>query len=207
MAIDRKRAIDNLSRITVRGNEEGLIPAFGVLVNQFPASLWNLFSAKILKTAGDGLYDDAAGLLENAAAECGYHTGWGIINSEEFKAVIMPMVEKAPEDILHGAYAVFTAWGWANAEIVELVPGEKMVVRAYDYYEADVKKTAAPRLPSPIWSGEFLELFMDIAYGDKAYPDGFGKFQCVQTKAIDARRPVRGIRGYKGIAECLGRHI
>lgn len=189
MAIDRKKAIENLSKITVRGNQEGLIPAFGVLVNQFPANLWNLFSAKILEAAGDDLYDDAAGLLENAAAECGYHTGWGIINSEEFKAVIMPMVEKAPEDILHGAYAVFTAWGWANAEIVELVPDEKMVVRAYDYYEADVKENGAPKAPFAYMVRGISRAFMDIAYGDQAYPNGFGKFQCIQTKAIELGDP------------------
>jgi hypothetical protein len=185
MAIDRSRAINDLSKIKVKGNEEGLIPGFGVLVNQFPAKLWNLFSAKILQAAGNDLYDDAAGLLENAAAECGYHTGWGIINSEEFKAVIGPMIEKMPEDVLHGAYAVFTAWGWANAEIMELIPNEKMVVRAYDYYESDVKKVFTPRLPFAYMVTGVSRAFMDIAYGDKPYPDGFGKFQCVQTKAIE----------------------
>ncbi len=185
MAIDRKKAIQDLSKITVKGNNEGLIPAFGVLVQQLPANFWNLFSIKILQAAGADLYDDAAGLLENAAAECGYHTGWGIINSEEFKSVVGPMIEKQPEDVLHGAYAVFTAWGWANAEIVELIPGEKMVIKAYDYYEADVKDSFKPEKPFAFMIKGVSRAFMDIGYGDKPYPDGFGKFTCEQTKGIE----------------------
>lgn len=185
MAIDRAKAISDLSQIKVQGNDQGLIPGFGVLVNQLPGQFWNLFSEKILKAAGDDLYDDAAGLLENAAAECGYHTGWGIINSDEFQAVIGPMIEKQPEDVLHGAYAVFTAWGWADAEIVELTPGEKMVIRVKDYYEADVKDDFKPKKPFAYMISGVSRAFMDIAYGDNAYPNGFGKYKCEQTKAIE----------------------
>lgn len=185
MAVDREKAIAELSKIKIKGNDEGLIPAFGVLVQQLPYNFWNLFSIKILNASGTDLYEEAAGLLENAASECGYNTGWGIINSEEFKAVIGPMIEKEPEDILHGAYAVFTAWGWAKAEIIELIPGEKMVVRAFDYYEADVKDTLKPTKPCAFMIQGVSRAFMDIAYGDKPFPDGHGKFKCEQTKGIE----------------------
>ncbi len=190
MAIDREKAIADLSKIQVKGDDEGLIPGFGVLINQLPTSFWNSFSMKILKAAGDDLYDDASGLLENSAGECGYHTGWGIINSEEFKAVVGPMIsEETPlQDTLDGAFAVFTAWGWAKSEIVELIPGEKMVVRAYDYYESDMyelvnSKTIQHNFGYMITG--VCRAFMDIAYGDKPYPDGNGTFKCVQVKAIE----------------------
>jgi hypothetical protein len=187
MAINRARAIEDLSKIEVQGNNEGLIPGFGVLVQQLPANLWNSFSAKIIKAAGPDLYDDAAGLLENAAAECGYHTGWGIINSNEFNSVIGPMISESTklEDILHGAYAVFTAWGWANAEIVELVAGERMVIRAYDYYEQEGAKGFKPEKPFAYMVRGVSRAFMDLAYGNSTYPNGFGKFKCEQTKAIE----------------------
>ncbi|MCB9654814.1 MAG: hypothetical protein H6729_11860 [Deltaproteobacteria bacterium] len=195
MTIDREKAIEQLSQIRVRGNAEGLIPAFGVLVNQFPTEFWNSFSLKILKEAGEALHDDAAGLLENAAGECGYHTGWGIINSDEFKSIVGPMVDpNTPfEDTLRGAYAVFTAWGWAKAEIVEIEPGEKMVVRAYDYYEADVSKSNAQspeaKKPFAFMIKGVSRAFMDIAYGDQPYPNGHGKFKCEQTKGIELGDP------------------
>ena len=94
MAIDRKKAIVDLSKVSVKSNDEGLIPHFGVMINQLPANFWNLFTVKILGAAGDELYEDAFGLLENAAAECGYHTGYGIVTSEEFKAICGPMISQ-----------------------------------------------------------------------------------------------------------------
>lgn len=185
MPINREKAITELSKIQVKGNEEGLIPAFGVLVNQLPINFWNTFSTKILDAAGEDLYEDASGLLTNAAHECGYHTGWGIINSDEFNAVVGPMITEPPADVLHGAYAVFTAWGWANAEITELVAGEKMVIKVNGYYEADVKDTYKPKASFAYMVCGVSAAFMDIAYGDKPYPDGMGKFMTKQTKAIE----------------------
>ena len=181
MSIDRGKVINDLSQLKVSGDANGLIPAFGVLVNQMPAGFWNGFSTAILKSAGEDLSEAAEGLLENSAAECGYHTGHGIITSDEFNSVVGPMIEKKPEDVLYGAYAVFSAWGWANAEIVELVPDEKMVIRAYDYYEQDCGKT---NRGFAFMVRGVSRAFMDLAYSD-AYPNGLGKFKCVQTKGIE----------------------
>lgn len=184
MAIDAKKAIADLSQIKIKGNEEGMIPFYGLLMNQLPVKFWNLYTARILQAAGDQLYDDAAGLLENAAGECGYHTGYGVLNSEEFKAIVGPMVEHIPEDLLHGLFAVVSAWGWAKAEIVQLIPDELMIVRTYDYYEADLKEIFSPTKPSAFMLKAISRSFMDLAYSDP-YPNGFGKFKSVQTKGIE----------------------
>lgn len=184
MAIQREEAIEHLSKIKVSGNEEGLIPAFGVLINQLPTNFWNSFAHKIIEKAGDDLSEQATWLLENAAHECGYHTGFGIINSDEFQSIVGPMIEKVPEDVLHGAYAVFTAWGWGKAEIVELVPGEKMVIRAEDYYEADLRHDHDIGQHVAFMMRGVAAGFMDIAYGGE-YPNGLGAFNCEQTKGIE----------------------
>lgn len=184
MAIDRKKIIEQLSQLQVRGDRDGLIPAYNVLITQLPTEFWNAFAVNIMTAVSEDLREAAWGLLYNAANECGYHTGYGIITSEEWQAVVEPMVAKIPEDILHGAYAVFTAWGWANAEIVELTPHERMVVRAYDYYEADINKDGNnPFVLAPMITG-VSAAFMDLAYG-KPYPDGFRTFICKQTKGIE----------------------
>ena len=187
--IDREKAIEQLSRINVQGNADGLIPSYNVLVNFLPVHFWNSFSEKILKKAlGDeALYNEVETGLERAAAECGYHTGYGIITSEEFKTVIGPMIEKEPEDILYGAYAVFTAWGWADAEIVEL-SSSRMVVKARDYYESDISDTFSVSKPFAYMIKGVSRAFMDLAYG-KPYPDGFGTFACVQTRARELGDP------------------
>lgn len=188
MVIDHKKAITDFSKITVSANEEGLIPHYGVLINQLPANFWNTFSVKILEAAGEDLFDDAFGLLENAGAECGYHTGHGIITSEEFEAVCKPMIDEnnAIEDTLKGAYTVFTAWGWGKIEIIELIPDEKMIIRAYDYYESDIYGQGLYNKKKPFAAmlGGVARAFMDLCYSDP-YPNGFGKFKCKQTKGIE----------------------
>jgi len=187
MAINRQKIIDNLSKIEATGDENGLIDAFNVLVNQFPAKFWNSFAERLTGKTAPQLMEPVEYLLYNAAHECGYHTGYGIITSNEWDSVVGPMVEKVPEDILHGAYAVFTAWGWADSEIVELVPGEKMVVRAYNYYESDVvKKGKSPKMSAYMISG-VCAAFMELAYAGDYDPSGkpIGTFKCEQVKGIE----------------------
>ena len=190
MAIQREKIIEQMAKVSAEANEDGLIPAFNVLVNQWPARFWNEFSRRMVEAVDDDIKDAVEELLINAAHECGYHTGYGIITSKEWEAVVAPMVENT-EDVLHGAYAVFTAWGWANSEIVELIPGKKMVVRAYDYYESDIREAypgkKAPRLSAYMING-VSGAFMDLAYGGKYDPagkTGIYTFRCQQTKGIE----------------------
>lgn len=185
MAIDRRKIIEEMSKVKVLGNEEGMIDAFNVYIQQLPADFWNGFARRIVNYVPADLVEAAESLLVNAARECGYHTGYGIITSKEWNQIVSPMIEKQPEDILHGAYAVFTAWGWAKSEIVELVPGEKMVVRAYDYYESDIMVYGRAARPCAYMIQGVSAAFMDIAYGVKPYPDGMGSFHCTQTKGIE----------------------
>jgi len=188
MNINRKQVISAMSQIEVQGNEDGLIPSFNVFVNMMPASFWTSFAERLTRRVPADMLDAAEFLLVNAAHECGYHTGYGIITSNEWKAVVEPMVKKSPEDILHGAFAVFTAWGWAKSEIVELDPGKKMVVRAYDYYEADVVKYGASAKKSAYMIRGVAAAFMDLAYGgtyDPTGKTGLRTFKCEQTKGIE----------------------
>ncbi len=188
MAIDREKIISELSKIELTGNSEGLIPALGVYVQQLPADFWNGFSTAMIKSVDPGLVEAVEEMLERAGHECGYYTGHGIITSDQWNQVVGPMIEKAPEDILYGAYAVFTAWGWADAEIVELIPNEKMVIHAKNYYEADGAQNADIKRPFAYMIQGVSAGFMDLAYGD-TFPNGLGTFSCVQTKGIEVGDP------------------
>ncbi|MBN1942466.1 MAG: hypothetical protein JW849_04140 [Phycisphaerae bacterium] len=187
MAIDRKRIISEMSKICAVGNEEGLIPAFNVFVTQLPASFWNGFAERLTRRVSSDMLPAAEYLLFNAARSCGYHTGFGIITSDEWKAVVGPMVEKVPDDVLHGAYAVFTAWGWAKSEVIEIVPNEKMVVRAYDYYESDVVEYGQSAKLSAYMIRGVSAAFMALAYGGDYQPKGGPEeaWECDQTKGIE----------------------
>jgi len=188
MSVDRNVVIDAMSQVKSESNDEGLIPAFNVLVTQAPTSRWNNFADLITNSVDPELKPAAEALLENAAHECGYHTGYGIITSEEFDAICNPMIQNPPEDVLHAAFAVFTAWGWAKSEVVELIPGEKMVVRAYDYYESDVVQRGTLNGPCAYMIQGVSAAFMDLAYGGEYDPSGqtgMRTFKCEQVKGIE----------------------
>ena len=187
MAIDRKAIIDQMSKIDILPDEDGIIEGFNVFVNQLPTTFWNSFSERLTAAATDDLLEAKEYLLYNAAHECGYHTGYGIITSDEWRSVVAPMIENAPEDILHGAYAVFSAWGWADSEIIELIPKEKMVVRAYNYYESDIVKHGASKKMSAYMIAGVCAAFMELAYAGDYDKGGkpIGTFQCKQIKGIE----------------------
>ena len=185
--IDRKKIIEQMSQINVLPDENGIIEGYNVLVNQLPTNFCNSFAERLTSRASADLLEAKEYLLYNAGHECGYHTGYGIITSDEWNAVVKPMIEKEPEDILYGAYAVFTAWGWADSEIVELIPGEKMVVRAYSYYEADISKYGASKKMSAYMIAGVSAAFMELAYAGEYDPKGkpIGTFECKQVKGIE----------------------
>ena len=186
MAINRNKVIQDMSKIEVVGDENGIIEGFNVFVQQLPSDFWNEFAEKLSCKAEPSMLEATELLLVNAAQECGYHTGYGIITSEEWKAAVQPMVENV-EDVLHGAFAVFTAWGWANSEIVELVPSKKMVVRAYDYYESDVVIKGNTSKMSAYMIRGVCAAFMALAYSGDYAADGskVHDFICEQTKGVE----------------------
>jgi hypothetical protein len=180
MTVQREVVVKQLVEMQVQGDEEGLIPGFNVLVNMLPVAFWNTFTKRMM----DAVPEDRRKSLEdnfvNCALECGYNTGYGIITSEEFKSVVTPMITEGAKDVLRGAYAVFTAWGWAKSGIVQIKEGERMVIRAQDYYEADI----APGYLCGYMIRGVSSAFFDLAYG-KPYPEGMKTFQCEQTRGIE----------------------
>ena len=190
MAIDRQKIIDDMAKVKVEANEDGIISGFNVLVTKLPGVFWNSFARNMVQAASEDILDAVEELLVNAAHECGYHTGHGIVSSTEWDAVVKPMLGST-EDLLHAAFALCTAWGWADAEVVELDPGKRMVVRAKDYYESDVAKDfaggKAPHYMAFMFRG-VCAAFMDLAYGgdyDPSGETGLYSFRCRQTKGIE----------------------
>lgn len=191
MAAEFDKLVSDFSKLKIEANSDGLIPVYNVLIVQLPINFYNLFSLKLLQSImtsscefNKDLYEYASALLENAAAECGYHTGCGVINSDEFEAVIGSSAEK-PEDILYGLYAVVNSWGWGDLKIEELIPNEKMVLRAYDYYESDIKYIFKCKKPLAFKLTGISRAFMDLIYGHKCPPQRLGVFKCEQTKGIE----------------------
>jgi hypothetical protein len=176
----RDQVVEQLVGIEARPNDDGLIPAFNVLVNQLPSTFWNTVAERMMALAPPEREDDMEAALVKCAYECGYHTGYGIITSPEFESVVMPMVTDGAKDVLRGAYAVFTAWGWAKSGIVQIKEGQRMTVRAVDYYEAD----SGGKGPRAYMIRGVSSAFFELAYADP-YPDGMDTFTCEQTRGIE----------------------
>ena len=180
MTVMRDQVVEQLVGIEARPNDDGLIPAFNVLVNQLPSTFWNTVAERMMALAPPEREDDMEAALVRCAYECGYHTGYGIITSPEFESVVMPMVTDGAKDVLRGAYAVFTAWGWAKSGIVQIKEGQRMTVRAVDYYEAD----SGGKGPRAYMIRGVSSAFFELAYADP-YPDGMDTFTCEQTRGIE----------------------
>lgn len=181
MTVMRDQVVKQLVQVEAKPNENGLIPAFNVLVNQLPWTFWNTVAERMMAITPPDRKAAMEAALVNCAYECGYHTGYGIITSPEFESVVTPMVTEGAKDVLRGAFAVFTAWGWAKSGIVQIKEGESMTIRAVDYYEADSggegKRAYMIRGVSAA--------FMELAYA-APYPNGMNTFQSEQTRGIEA---------------------
>ncbi|MEE9912944.1 MAG: hypothetical protein K4571_14615 [Deltaproteobacteria bacterium] len=184
MTVQRDTVVKQLVEMQVQSDDEGLIPGFNVLVNMLPTDFWNTFTKRMMEAVPENRRKELEARLVDCALECGYNTGYGIITSEEFKSVVVPMITEGAKDVLRGAYAVFTAWGWAKSGIVQIKEGERMVVRAQDYYEADI---AGGYMCGYMIRG-VSSAFFDLAYG-KPYPDGMKTFTCEQTRGTEVGDP------------------
>lgn len=121
------------------GNEEGLIPAFGLHLTRHLADYYNRvsfgFHAALLRAAPE-LGADAEQLLIEAGRVCAFNTFGGIMTSMEWDAVVLPMCESR-EDWVRGMVAIINILGWGRWEIDALTPGERLAVRIEDSYEAE----------------------------------------------------------------------
>lgn len=190
MAIDRQRIIDALSNMTWISSNNGLFEKCNVLITRLPSQFWNGFADRLVNKAPPDLVEATEYLLYNAAHECGYHTGYGIMTSQEWLEVVDPMIENT-EDKLHGAYAVLAAWGWVDAEIIKLIPNQELIIRAYDYYEADIVKYGKNHRLSAYMVSGISSAFMELAYAGDYDPKGknIGNFVCKQIKGLECGDP------------------
>lgn len=136
MAIDERAVIEAVAGLDITGNEEGLIPAFGLYLTRHLADYYNRISFETARRLDQGhLADDVRALLVEAGHGCAFNTFGGIMKSAEWEAVVMPMIESR-EDWVRGMVAVVNAFGWGRWQVTDLVPARSLTVRITDSYEA-----------------------------------------------------------------------
>ncbi len=133
--IDEPAVLAALATLDFSGNEEGLIPRFGVILTRHFANFYNRISFEFVRRmAGSGMEDDARALLVEAGHRCAFNTFGGIMTSAEWDAVVKPQC-KVTEDWVHGMVAVVNALGWGTWRVAKLDPAT-LTIAAHDDYES-----------------------------------------------------------------------
>lgn len=149
--VDESAIVGALSQMPIAGNEEGLIPAFGVVLTRMMADYYNRisfeFENEIAKATGERTLGSL--LLVEAGHNCAFNTYGGIMKSDEWYGLIKPMCQTR-EDWVHGIVAVVNALGWGIWRVQELVANKRLVIRIYNGYEANGYRAMYGKAESPI---------------------------------------------------------
>ncbi len=119
------------------GNEEGLIPAFGVYLIRNQSDYVNRlqfeFVDRMKKLTGDYGVTLAGELLMEAGHACGFFTYGGIMTSNEWEQNVKPYL-KTKEDWIKGLASLVNTMGWGYHTAVELSE-QKAIFRNYNDFE------------------------------------------------------------------------
>jgi hypothetical protein len=133
--VDEGAVLAALDHLKLVGNEEGLIPRFGVMLTNHFAHFYNRLSFVFHRRMADtGMLEGAEELLVDAGYRCAFNTFGGIMRSAEWDAVVRPMLA-TKADWVHGMTAVVNYLGWGTWRVHEL-SGDRLVMRIYDDYES-----------------------------------------------------------------------
>lgn len=187
MAINESKIIEGIHGLKLEGDENGLIKRFGVLLNNTHIDYYNDFSfgfeRAVIESNGEEFAPIVRQLLIYAAQDCAVNTFFGITISDEWKGLVQPMI-KNDEDRIRGLVAVENALGWAKNEFVELIPGEKLILRSHGGYEEEGyrKKYGTTDHGVCYMLTGVAAGFMDLMYGSGIGPENLGTFKAEEIK-------------------------
>jgi len=162
--VDEDAIIAAVGTLPLYGDDNGLIPAFGVYLTRHYADYYNLVSFRFEEALAHALsthkylgkmlwyeypslffYKDKFGhlqghalaqtLLIEAGHICGFNTMGGIMRSDPWYQLVVQQLH-CKEDWLTGIIACINALGWGIWRIAEIVPNERLILRACYPYES-----------------------------------------------------------------------
>ena len=185
-SVDEEAIIDAVVSMPLYGEENGLIPVFGVYLANTPALFYNLLSLGFIEAmAAKGRERAARRLLQEDAETCGMNTFRGIMCSTEWESLIAPMIRE-PADNLHALIAVSNALGWGNWHIRQHTPGLSLQLESLNGYEAlGFKELRGPaeRPQCSMLTGVAAGL-MELIYGQGTLDERFGSYVADESVCI-----------------------
>lgn len=135
--VDEGAIVEAVGDLDLSGDEDGLVQRFGLSLTRNYADYYNKASFRFVDAVERelGTLDPARTLLAEAGHISGFHTFGGFVTSPEWETLVEPRVD-SPRGRVHGMVAVANALGWGTWRVEELVPDERLVIRAYNAYES-----------------------------------------------------------------------
>lgn len=184
--VDEQAIIDAVVALPIEGNEDGLIPAFGVYLANTPAAFYNLVAIKYVEAMEKtGQRRTATRLLTAAGEACAMNTFRGIMDSPEWEGLIAPMVSST-EDTMVALVALSNAFGWGNWSLTELEPADSATFVSYNGYEALGYLSARPQTTDPVCfmlQGVSAGM-MELVYGEGSYSERLGTYLAEESHCI-----------------------
>ncbi len=132
--IEEDNIVQVLTKMEIKGDENGLIPTFGLNLTRHYANYYNLISYYATERLSQN--NDISRSLIKAGELAGFYTFGGIIKSNEWSGLINPLVVKY-EDRIHGLIAWINSLGWGTWDVKEIVIGHGLVLNLYSGYESN----------------------------------------------------------------------
>ncbi len=186
--VDEPAIIGAVVGLPIFGNDEGLIPAFGVYLANTPAEFYNLVAIEFVeKMAEAGQEESARRLLIEAGESCAMNTFRGIMNSPEWEALVQPMLAEE-RDTVYALVALSNAFGWGNWQVVEHEPEEMLRIHSFNGYEALGYLQAREGAEEPqCWMLQGVSAgMMELVYGEGSFSERFGTYITEEEDCIAA---------------------
>lgn len=181
--VDMIKIRDTVFGLPLEGNEQGLIPAFNVYLAHMPREFYNVVSGLFVKQMeAQGLGETGYAMLEEDAEVCSLTTFSGIMASDEWAALVQPMI-KYTEDNIFGLVAIINALGWGSVRLIEHQAAETLNIQtanAYEIYTPKDLRMAEAKTHCPMMSGVMAGL-LELVYLDIPFEDRRGLYQTEET--------------------------
>ncbi|OJJ23775.1 hypothetical protein BKI52_05340 [marine bacterium AO1-C] len=167
--VDYEAIREALINMPIEGGTDGLIDAFGVLLTRHYANYYCNISYKFLRLFLNKMGNEGLGIATNLLIEagrvCAFNTFGGIMQSNEWNALIKPMIT-TPEDWIYGIVAVANAFGWGFWQIESLEPGKRIVMKIQSGYESNayLKKFGTSSFPVSFLATGGVAGLMNLVY-------------------------------------------
>ncbi len=184
MAFDPKKVIEWGMGLPLVSNERGIMAAFGI----YAAMNFNeFFFSTVSKITHMAKEEDALKIekkLYQAVLNCAYYTFHGARTSVDWQDYIAPMI-KTKEDELHALVAFINIFGVGYIEVIDLVPGKRLVTEVKNAYDPPryIEEFGIQKRGRCYMFSACTAACMDLVYGPK-FPKGIGTFKSQEVLCI-----------------------